>query len=71
MIFFIAIESFTGNHEEKIGLPHRSATMVGGRTQRIHDTAGQPSVMDIDGITHRIQLIAKNQSPITDSNCGR
>ena len=28
MIFFIAIESFTGNHEEKIGLPHRSATSV-------------------------------------------
>lgn len=24
MIFFIAIESFTGNHEEKIGLPQWS-----------------------------------------------
>ena len=32
MIFFIAIESFTGNHEDKIGVPQWSGAGHNGST---------------------------------------
>ena len=56
MIFFIALESFIGNHDGKRSL---SAT----RYQPKGQVASQPSVMGIDGIIHRIQPIAKNGRP--------
>ena len=52
MIFFIALESFIGNHDGKRSL---SAT----RYQPKGQVASQPSVMGIDGIIDRIQPIAK------------